>query len=131
MTAQGMVLVMASAGLAAMVLPLGPALADDATPFDGDWKAQVVCPASSTGQGYDWRLPVHISAGTLSGTYHSPSTDAEGEISGWVRADGKALVAEVPDPLGDLFCRWRRVRGRRRYRCEAQCDNDPRPLQDR
>jgi hypothetical protein len=71
-----------------------PSLAEDANPFDGSLNAEVVCPASpDRGAGYAWRLPVRITEGTLSGTYHSPTTQAEGDLSGWVRPDGKAIVA--------------------------------------
>ena len=95
MKTRRIILLIAGAGLAAMFSPLSQAFAEDATPFDGDWNAEVVCPASANGLGYDWRLPVHISGGTLSGTYHSPSTDAEGELSGWVRSDGKAIISVI------------------------------------
>jgi hypothetical protein len=87
------VLVIVGAAFAASFASSTLSLADESTPFDGNWNAEIVCPASQNGQNYTWRLPVRISAGTLSGTYHSPATEAEGELSGWVRADGKAIVS--------------------------------------
>ena len=93
MNARGIVLVMAGAAFAAPFALSNPSFAQEATPFDGNWNAEIVCPASQNGQNYTWRLPVRISTGTLSGTYHSPATEAEGELSGWVRPDGKAIVS--------------------------------------
>jgi hypothetical protein len=82
----------AALGLALAMASPGRTLAAAANPFDGTWNAEVVCPSSADAQGYTWRLPLQISSGTLSGIYHSPTTQAQGELSGWVRPDGKALV---------------------------------------
>jgi hypothetical protein len=95
MTARGTVLVAASVALAASFAIANSSLAQEATPFDGDWNAEVVCPASADVNAYSWRLPVRIDAGTLSGNYHSPTTEAEGELSGWVRSDGKSIVSVI------------------------------------
>ena len=94
MRARGSVLAVAGVAIAASLAP-SPAFAEDATPFDGAWNAEVVCLPSANGAGYTWRLPVRIAAGTLNGTYRSPTTAAEGELDGWVRADGKALVSVI------------------------------------
>ncbi len=93
MNVRGFVLVIGSAALGTSLALSNVSFAEDSNPFDGNWNAEIVCPASQNGQNYTWRLPVRISAGTLSGTYHSPATEAEGELSGWVRADGKAIVS--------------------------------------
>lgn len=92
MNVRRMLIFIAGVGLAGSLAPSTQPFAEEANPFDGAWNAEVVCPASAHGQGYTWRLPVQISAGTLSGTYHSPTTAAEGELGGWVRPDGKAIV---------------------------------------
>ena len=93
MNARKVVLASAVFMLVAPFAASRPSLAEDANPFDGNWNAEVVCPASPEGAGYAWRAPVRIAEGTLSGTYHSPTTEAEGDLSGWVRPDGKAIVS--------------------------------------
>ena len=85
----------ATLGVALSLTSAGWASASAKHPFDGAWTADVVCPRSADEQGYAWRLPVQIAAGTLSGTYHSPTTEAQGELSGWVRRDGAAIVSVV------------------------------------
>ena len=81
--------------LAVSLVAPEPAWASASHPFDGAWSAEVVCPKSADQQGYAWRLPVQISAGTLSGTYRSPTTAAQGELHGWVRSDGAAIVSVI------------------------------------
>lgn len=93
MNARGFVLVIGGAALGVSIAFSNPSVAQEATPFDGNWNAEIVCPMSPNGEMYTWRLPVRISAGTLSGMYRSPTTAAEGELSGWVRPDGKAIVS--------------------------------------
>jgi hypothetical protein len=88
-------LVIAGVALALPMAFSARSFAQEATPYDGDWNAEVVCPASADVRAYTWRLPVRILEGTLSGTYHSPTTEAEGELRGWVRPDGKAIVSVI------------------------------------
>ena len=92
MIVRGILLSIPAIGLVVALASFESSLVAVDNPFDGKWNAEVACPSSADAQGYTWRLPVQISSGTLSGTYQSPTTDAQGELSGWVRPDGKALV---------------------------------------
>jgi hypothetical protein len=120
MTARGIVLGVAGAALAAPFAFSTTSIAEEANPFDGAWNAEVVCPTSPSGQGYTWRLPVRIAEGTLSGIYHSPTTDAEGELSGWVRPDGKAIVSVIGQTGRDESIAHVRPGTRFRYTANVQ-----------
>lgn len=121
---RGIVPVVAGAALAALLTLTHASRADDANPFDGAWNAEVVCPASQTGGGYTWRLPVHIMEGTLSGMYRSPITEAEGELSGWVRPDGKAIVSVIGLSGHDPSIANLRPGTRFRYTANVQFNGD-------
>jgi hypothetical protein len=115
---------MAGAALAGSVAFQNASMAQDATPFDGNWNAEVVCPASANVQAYTWRLPVRISEGTLSGIYHSSATEAEGELSGWVRPDGKAIVSVIGLSGRDQSISHLRPGTRFRYTANVQFNGD-------
>jgi hypothetical protein len=123
MNAQGIVLAIAGVALVASVAPR-PAFAEEANRFDGNWNAEVVCLPSANGEGYTWRLPVRIADGTLSGTYRSPTTAAEGELDGWVRPDGKALVSVIGTAGNDPSIGHVRPGTRFRYTANVQFNGD-------
>lgn len=84
-----------SATVAGLLISLSAsdrALAAGANTFDGTWNLEVVCPMSADAQGYNWRLPVRIAAGVLSGTYHSSTNESQGVFRGRVGPDGAAMV---------------------------------------
>jgi len=63
--------------------------------FDGAWTAEVDCPDVGDVRGYNWRFPVDVRSGVLSGRYQSPSNEAMGTLSGRIRSDGQALLTLV------------------------------------
>ena len=87
------------AGFAVVVaLALAPqsrGLAASAQSFDGTWNVEVDCPDLGNVRGYNWRFPAQVTSGYLTGSYHSPTNDAMGELSGRIRPDGQALLTLV------------------------------------
>ena len=82
--------------LAVLDLALSPAhqgLA--AQSFDGAWSVEVDCPDVGDVKGYNWRFPAQVTSGVLSGSYHSPTNEAMGSLSGRIRPDGEALLTLV------------------------------------
>ena len=53
------------------------------------------CPDIGDVRGYDWRFPAQVSSGVLTGSYHSPTNEAMGNLSGRIRPDGEALLTLV------------------------------------
>ncbi len=89
-------LVRAATALGVMLaLPAASGLAAGQGPFDGMWSVEIGCPAVGDVEAYNWRFPVQVSSGVLSGHYQSPTNSALGSLSGRIRPDGQALVAVV------------------------------------
>jgi len=90
------------AGFAVVVaLALAPqsrGLAASAQSFDGTWNVEVDCPDVGDVRGYNWRFPAQVTSGYLTGSYHSPTNDAMGELSGRIRPDGQALLTLSEGP---------------------------------
>ena len=84
----------AAVGLA-LALPAGSGLGAGQGPFDGMWNVEIDCPAVGDVEAYNWRFPVQVSSGVLSGHYQSPANSAMGSLSGRIRPDGQALVTVV------------------------------------
>ncbi len=63
--------------------------------FDGTWSVEVDCPDVGDVRGYNWRFPAQVTSGVLSGSYHSPTNEAMGSLSGRIRPDGEALLTLV------------------------------------
>jgi hypothetical protein len=75
------------------LLPTRPGLAAQA--FDGSWNVEVNCPDVGDVRGYNWRFAAEVTSGVLSGSYHSPTNEAMGSLSGRIRPDGEALLTLV------------------------------------
>ncbi len=75
------------------LLPARPGLA--AQPFDGAWNVEVDCPDVGDVRGYNWRFQTQVTSGVVTGSYHSPTNEAMGELSGRIRPDGEALLTLV------------------------------------
>ncbi len=83
----------ALAGLSLALFLARPGLA--AQSFDGAWSAEVDCPDVGDVRGYNWRFAAQVTSGALSGSYHSPTNEAMGHLSGRIRPDGEALLTLV------------------------------------
>jgi hypothetical protein len=70
-------------------------LAENAQAFDGSWNVELECPDTDDAKGYTWRFPVQVSSGELKGSYHSPTDEATGELTGKVGSDGHSVVTLV------------------------------------
>jgi hypothetical protein len=75
------------------LLPARPGLAAQA--FDGAWNVEVDCPDVGDVRGYNWRFQTQVTSGVVTGSYHSPTNEAMGELSGRIRPDGEALLTLV------------------------------------
>ena len=65
-----------------------------AEPFDGTWRAVVVCADVGDVKGYTWRFPVTVRAGQLLGRYVNPSDPQNsGTLSGKIGQSGTALLS--------------------------------------
>jgi hypothetical protein len=73
----------------------GDARAAATQTFDGAWSVEVDCPDVGDVSGYDWRFSANVSSGALTGSYHSPTTEAMGQLTGRIGADGEALLTLV------------------------------------
>lgn len=80
----------AAIGVGLALWGVEPAIA--ASAFDGTWNVEINCPDVGDVMGYDWRFPVNVSSGALSGDYHSSVNEAMGHLSGRIRSDGQALL---------------------------------------
>ena len=88
----------ATLGVVLLDLALAPSrqgLAGSAGAFDGTWTAEVDCSNVGDVKGYNWRFPVQVTSGALTGSYHSPTNEAMGNLSGRIRPDGEALLTLV------------------------------------
>ncbi len=86
----------AALALAALHLALSPARQGlAAQSFDGAWSVEVDCPDVGDVKGYNWRFAAQVTSGVLSGSYHSPTNQAMGNLSGRIRPDGEALLTLV------------------------------------
>lgn len=90
--------------VALALAPQSPAFAASGQSFDGSWNVEVNCPDVGDVRGYNWRFPVQVASGNLTGSYHSPTNEAMGVLSGRIRPDGRALLTLVgrtgPVPYG-------------------------------
>ena len=75
--------------------PMARAQVAPAQSFDGAWAAEVDCPDVGDVRGYNWRFPVEVRSGVLTGHYQSPSNEAMGSLSGRIRPNGQALLTLV------------------------------------
>jgi hypothetical protein len=80
-------------GLALPAAP--PTVAAGAGAFDGAWNVEVNCPDVGDVIGYEWRFPAQVTSGVLSGSYHSSTNSAMGNLSGRIRPDGEAMLTLV------------------------------------
>jgi hypothetical protein len=84
------------AGLLSLgLLTARPGPAASAGAFDGTWTAEADCSNVGDAKGYNWRFPVQVTSGALTGSYHSPTNEAMGNLSGRIRPDGEALLTLV------------------------------------
>jgi hypothetical protein len=70
------------------LLSARPGLAAQA--FDGAWNVEVDCPDVGDVRGYNWRFQTQVTSGVVTGSYHSPTNEAMGELSGRIRPDREA-----------------------------------------
>ena len=96
----------AALALAALHLALSPARQGlAAQSFDRAWSVEVDCPDVGDVKGYNWRFAAQVTSGVLSGSYHSPTNQAMGNLSGRIRPDGEALLTLVKNRSGRSLLR--------------------------
>jgi len=73
----------------------GGASAATTQAFDGAWNVEVDCPDVGDVSGYDWRFSANVTSGALTGSYHSPTNEAMGKLTGRIGPDGESLLTLV------------------------------------